>query len=385
MPDAARSPLVRRYRLHCEVVSPLHVGGGQGDLRPALDFWTERDRFCVADLSSEVFALLPDDLVDPAATFQLPSIVAKIRNHPGLAPNRKAEILERLTRYVLTPVSPDVASIIPVIKDMENRPYVPGSALKGAIRTALAWKLVSEGRVEVQPGDLGGNPRYADDSLMSRLFGGPGANFDLLRALRVADSSPAERLRLERVEVYSLRQQGLQGKGGRFAFHVETVPAGCSTEAELTIDDFLLTGRAAERLGFDGRAGDVDRWLDVCREFGSHLIDAELRFYRQVGPFGRPLEAFYRQLQGMVVGLAARHECLLQISWGAGWTAKTIAMALSDQTQHAIRERYRLGRAGVPAFPKSRRLVGPPGRPTAPLGWLKIRVEEARDATPLPR
>ena len=51
---------------------------------------------------------------------------------------------EAFATYSLScPQSPEEVEIREAIKDINHCPYIPGSTLKGAIRTALLWDLIN--------------------------------------------------------------------------------------------------------------------------------------------------------------------------------------------------------------------------------------------------
>jgi hypothetical protein len=88
---------------------------------------------------------------------------------------------------------------------------------------------------------------------------------------------------------------------------------------------------------------------------------------------------------------------LLQLGWGTGWTGLTVGPWLDEAAQHAIRERYGLGRPPTAgrdwqpnlsqAFPKSRRLRAVPSsvgdaRPGRPMGWVAATFEPSGAPSP---
>src|SRR5262249_19520957 len=97
---------------------------------------------------------------------------------------------QKLFRYIL-PGQPraqgEGAVLREQYKDAFDRPYIPGSSLKGALRTVLAWHGFQQRKLIFDVDNLGGNPNWAAQSIERKLFGAD-PNHDLLRALQVADS-----------------------------------------------------------------------------------------------------------------------------------------------------------------------------------------------------
>ena len=99
--------------------------------------------------------------------------------------------------------------------------------------------------------------------------------------------------------------------------------------------------------------------------------------------------AFYERLIETWSQLS-RGEMLLQLGWGTGWESKTLGSGLlrtDDRAFERLLDQYRMTkekdrRAGDP-FPKSRHLVlDSQGRPSRPLGWVRVTLERPRRRRP---
>ena len=96
------------------------------------------------------------------------------------------------------------------LKDLYNRPYLPGSSLKGALRTSLAWYGWQARKL--QPDRLmldEKRAKFASRRYEQELFGRD-PNHDLLRALQVSDSNPVgtDSLMLVNAKVITARGEG---------------------------------------------------------------------------------------------------------------------------------------------------------------------------------
>lgn len=361
------------YRLEIEVLSPVHIGSGRPDLVDDLDYVTAR-RIYVID-QERMLAGLPEDRW------------ARAEEAEPLSRLLSADEYARFARYTLNDPTGGgpVPRIQEHIKDALSRPYIPGSSLKGAIRTALAWSMLRDSGRRVQSQRLGRNPRFADDPLEGDLFGRGkrprvDPNRDLLRALHVVDSQarPVEgHLELTQVVLYSLSgapaRAHLQSKGDRWSFFVEALAPGTKLQSTLRLDDYLLQPQIARHVGMSGKQDWVRGWLTYCNTLSQTIIAHETDFYaRHAIP---RVKAFYDDLGRQAESADPGRECLLQMSWGAGWVSKTVGTLLDDTTLAEIRDRYRLGRRrDYPIFPKSRRLVERGNVPEMPLGWVRLRL-----------
>jgi CRISPR-associated protein Csm5 len=104
-----------------------------------------------------------------------------------------------LVRYAMRG-RPAAGDIHEQIKDVADRMYLPGSSLKGAIRSALAWDAAHNLETATLQPALQGNAKTADDALEKGIFAGRvraekrrmnDTVRDVLRALHVGDSAPA--------------------------------------------------------------------------------------------------------------------------------------------------------------------------------------------------
>jgi CRISPR-associated protein Csm5 len=286
---------------------------------------------------------------------------------------------EALAAYTLPSPERDVQTIRPHIKLAGAHPYLPGSTLKGALRTALAWCMLTDGVAQVDVRKLKRSRYWASGRLEQDLFG-EDPNHDLLRALQIGDSAglaAPNGLELAQVAVYSIqRGRSLGPKGSRYRFHLEVIPDGVDLSADGRRDNFILEPKQARKLHFGSGPAYLSRLPYHANRLAEALIEQESEFYRRYGPAG--VADFYDQLQDRLDNLDRERTCLLQVAWGTGWTSKTVGSALSQSLMTQIRARYRLGRRGQP-FPKTRRLIERSSEAVMPLGWLQVTFEPLGD------
>jgi len=217
-------------------------------------------------------------------------------------------------------------------------PYVPGSSLKGALRTALLYHAMEKD-----------NPARDARKLEQAVFGFRTVQQDPFRAFKVGDGEPLEgRTRVRAVAVNTQR-------AGRWsedvAVLVETVPGALSDAIEVasrhavTFDaDFYRYHERAFRFS----PGAV---LAACRDFyGTHLA-AERDYTRDLPQTAAAYDALAARAESL-----PDHACLVRLAWGSGRDGTTVAYALRD--------------ARTPA---SRRLTAD----GFPLGWAELAVFDA--------
>ncbi len=296
-----------------------------------------------------------------------------------------------LVRYALS--GQGASEIYEQIKDPLDRPYLPGSSLKGAIRSALAWDLADRQGVS-RSVELQRSAKVADDQIEDRIFLGRERGRqvnrtvrDVLRLLRISDSTPL-------TDPPDLLQIAMLGSSSQrnTRLAVEAIQEGAEVRATLQIERYGLESSVAhEVLDFsEWRARLTPEALAAsCRRRATALIRGEQDYFASL-PQAAELARFYDQLARQLADLDAR-SCMLPVGWGAGWRSKTLDDRLrgtgdGDQPFAAIVQRFRLKkhkserfRLGG-TFPDTRKVVLAAERPVRPLGWVQITfgAEEAR-------
>ncbi len=365
--------------VNVELLSPLHIGSGT-ELLLDYDLVPYRGRTYRVDEE----ALLEQALAQ-AETAGAAELNRMLSGRPAGELLTEADFTDPpgpLFRYVMpgTPFTKTAgARVQEQIKDVYDRLYLPGSSLKGALRTVLARGIYTRQKRKPDLRQLGRSPSWASQPLERELFG-PDPNHDWLRALHVEDSSPVEaegHLALRTVRVYPTQTRETSGLN----IDVETITKGITLQTKITLDEYGFQEAVARRLGWEGQR----RWLDdlpqLAKDYARGRLLIEAEYYRaKRGPVGAL--RFYDELIGVWDGLA-ENEMLLQVGWGTGWESKTLGndlLRMDDGAFDRLLSQYRMTketnrRLGDP-FPKSRHLVlDSQDQPSEPLGWIRIRLE----------
>lgn len=362
------------YAVTLNTLTPLHIGDSD-ELRQDFDF--------VAHSNGRTYRLNEDVILREKEPF--------LRDRQGnYVPLGKllddADFTNKdFFRYILPGVPRSKktdARVKSFIKDVHDRPYIPGSSFKGALRTALAWTGWDE--VIKRPlvrNDIGqaGKPKSADDRLDKKIFGDE-PKYDLLRALHVSDLSGAGKAN-ETMKI--VNAQVLTKKSAGSPIELEAVKSKVAFTGTITIDDALFSDVAERELHFRNR----QHWLTelVARAQKHTAARAEqLAAWFEHADQGEDIARYYRQLAGAKLGA---HKFAAQIGWGAGWDAKTFGAHLQEDARlfEQIVADFRMHRAapGSPPrkpgdpFPRSKRAVMnlKEAKPYAPLGWVMVELK----------
>lgn len=356
------------YRLDIEVLTPLHIGNGVV-LKQDFDFAVTNELTYRLNEDVVLADRWPDDptqqqifLNQPLARLLEP---ADYKAHP------------EYFRYTLRG-KPTLREIREAIKDAQGRPYIPGSSLKGALRTALL-RLQTDQRV-FRRDDFGraekpADAKFADDRLEKELLGRD-PNRDVLRALQVADSAP--------LSTATLTLQPVQMVPG-LTLDVEAIARGTRFTAGLRVDTWLLQQRArrglewseelTKRLAGIGRVAHYIARKRLVHEYEYHATRKD----------GAAATFYGKLLEEANSAAWPKNEFLVQVGFATGWRAKTVAGGLADDDpllETLVRE-FQMDRGGGKqsrgykrgqAFPKARHLAWVSGNPALPMGWLRVRM-----------
>jgi CRISPR-associated protein Csm3 len=137
----------------------------------------------------------------------------------------------------------------PIIKNpLTNEPYIPGSSIKGKIRSLIEWQfgLSGDGEpVDVQKNSseiakkiakLFGNGKTIKDDKLASEIGPSRVSFADCSLLNKEELLEKNALTEEKVEVRIDRLSGTVGRGG--PRHMERVPAGAEFEFSITLLEF---------------------------------------------------------------------------------------------------------------------------------------------------
>ncbi len=335
---------------------------------------------------------------------------------------RRLELWQSARLYeasVPRPPRPFRESLRPFIADPLFRPYLPGTEIKGAIRTAIAWWLLRQlpnlRELQQRVGKRQHNNRIDErdrrqaGQWLERGLLGDDPNHDLLRGLRVQDSNPVApaRLRVFPVLVAVRTNRGLQwlqsprSKNQPSQYtddHQRAIANFCECVDErvqgvrisVVEDAFLSDGeigkgdaivRVAEELRWEQlRRQAFAQWRQACNELAKTVAAAERDWRGQVKGNARNafaqlvaarLERFYDDLLRRVE--AEKDAVFLNLGWGGGWRTKTVTETFGDELVQQVVNRYNLDRgARSRPFPKTRKLAWRGGNEFVPLGWVKL-------------
>lgn len=310
-----------------------------------------------------------------------------------------------------------------------GRSFLPGSSLKGAIRTALYFATLQK-----HPSRLGRlrftwteDPMQADYPLTREMTGAErhDSGRDIFRQLSVLDTntvSPQGSLAVYQLKILNIglvedKPCILWKKGPkRNVFHYHEAESLCwemiapqiQFQTEIQIDTALknfmaLSCPEREKPAFALAIGHI---MIALKDFGHFIVQRELAFAQQYDiPF---LAEFYQDLLQKCEGAKAGKEAYIPLGAGVTWQGKTVGGLLDPSGLDTIRKHFyrtmgkfihqpceaifhglRLRKGLCPRcaksiradkltciepFPKTRHIVFRNGQPLLPPGWVYVSL-----------
>lgn len=339
------------YDLMVTTISPLHIGSGR-ELLHEYDYVIHAKRTWRIDENALLDAQNVDD----------PRLAEKLASRPPAELLRKPQDFTEgspFFRYVLHGQPRSIgegAQLREQIKDAFDRPYLPGSTLKGALRTALGWSIWGARQLQPEGRLLNRDRRFAAQPYEHRLFGAD-PNHDLLRALHVSDSAPVD---VERLMVANARVINRRGEL-KAPIELEAIRPDSVFHLTLKVDRQLFSEWAQRRdLRLSG--GELlERLPPIVGDYARQHCTREAAWFAKAEG-GTLISQFYQQLARTKTG---SRRFLIALGWGTGWENKTFGTRLlaNQDFMRGILRDYRLrrekggkGNGQAVVFPGSRRV-----------------------------
>jgi len=296
--------------------------------------------------------------------------------------------LARVALYKVQSRSRPRPSLRPFARDGLLRPFVPGSAIKGALRVAILYGLLKRLQPEQRKAildtsvaktlqRLGRDSRMRQRGFQERMKKEFPSDFekralqefhlasdqrgfdphtDIFRALKVSDSPSFEKdsLIVEEIKVFSIGS-GLK----QWSIFAECLPTGREFTVDLQIDLGLLEDFARQNpktslgIPFEEVADFLKNPLKGISEMSQDLLKHE--------------RGAFEKESTMRNAFRFSAEPNLRIGWGGGLLSTTVDLLLPEKLRAELRDLLFTKRPGFPA-PKSRRITTKDG---VSLGWAR--------------
>jgi CRISPR-associated protein Csm5 len=267
---------------------------------------------------------------------------------------------------------------IPTFAASPRGPYLPATAIKGALRTGVVFERWSDATLRDIARRLSEDrpPRNPAAKAEEAVLGGGGNN--RMRRVAAADSSVAG---YAGMKVYLLRVATLVAKGqGRFELGWKS-PRGSSDarhveESTPQFAEMAAPGAVFEGIWREKSAEDRQRLFQSANRYAASQVARHKAFagWTGLGRLAATLDALDARIRDASAGADA---CVLSIGWGTGLLSKVAVEDTGSEVFRGIISNFQQYQkallTGLP-FPKTRRLVFDAGQPAHLPGWVLLEV-----------
>lgn len=283
---------------------------------------------------------------------------------------------------------------IPTFASGASGPYLPGAAVKGALRTGMVFANWRDGMLQDVAGRVKGErvPRRPSESVEEQAVGSAGSS-----RMRLVSAGDSDVIGPAQFKIYLLRTSTLLPRGGNFALGWKQSPRGAvdgnrpedSTPsfAEMAIPGTVFEGDWDEKNFFlQPEVRRSVRWpegfnrgkiFEAVNIYAAGLLSLQRQYASWAG-MGL-LDQSLDQLEQRLASAREKGSCLLCIGWGGGLTTKSAWLDSSNADYRQILEAYTIYNRALASnlpFPKTRRIVFLNNRPATLPGWTELSVVE---------
>ena len=266
---------------------------------------------------------------------------------------------------------------IPTFASGPRGPYLPASALKGALRTAVAYSRWNDGVIkEIADRATDRGIRRPGEAAEAMTIGS-GAN-DSMKSVMAADSDtvPANVFR-----VYLLRVAALVDRGGKFEIAWKTAARGYAPAGRPNDSTPLFAEMAPPRTSFTGSwkmlgRARPERLFQATNEHAAKLLDLHREWANraELPRLGANLDA----LGSVLTEARGRRDAgVINLGWAGGFLGKSGFLDTGNEDYRKLLRTMpvyeRAIRTGLP-FPKTRKLIFEGGQPSNLAGWALLEA-----------
>jgi CRISPR-associated protein Csm5 len=282
---------------------------------------------------------------------------------------------------------------IPTFASGPSGPYLPGAAVKGALRTAMLFANWRDGMLQDVLNRVKGErvPRRPAEIVEDQALGPSGSN--RMRFVGASDSDPVP---ASQFKIYLLRTSTLLPRGGQFALGWKQSPRGSVEGARPEESTPIFGEMAAPGSVFEGNWNEKSFLLhpEVRRTVRWPESFDRTKIFEAANIYATGLLALQRQYAAMAgLGLLDKSleeleqrsararetgSCLIALGWGGGLLTKSSWLDTNNADYRQILQQFTLYNRALSSnlpFPKTRRIVFLNNKPATLPGWAELTVQ----------
>ncbi|HBY56978.1 MAG TPA: type III-A CRISPR-associated RAMP protein Csm5 [Candidatus Atribacteria bacterium] len=341
---------MRQYNLKCEVLTPVHIGSGEE--LPPYEYLIS-DSFYRLSLEKVLSALPAEKQNEMLQLMEKDLFLLRNFLRKNIQPEKYQLYCIRLSPEVKDLYNNNIEDfqnqllIYPFIRT-RNRPYLPGSSLKGAIRTAVLNEIIRGRNLDLYHI----KPKLLEGTILGYAVSSDYGNRpkihlenDPFRCLKISDVLlPNNSTIIKKIDI-------LTNRGNIPALREVTDSFYAGNDLKINVPLLIEEQVLQKYNGFKIKI-DPEIIINSCRNYYKPLLQDEINGYFKNNNYVRQI------YQGLLSLLEQNdHTFLIRVGWGCGKDFMT------------LHQKYTTSKV------KTRRLVD--GK--LPLGWLKIQLEEVKN------
>lgn len=359
-----------------EVLSPTTVTSG--DKIPSFQVVVDRNKAYVIDILKMIKS--NKKVLDVVETFNFnfnsnnESISSKLKDARIEYKNYAKYVLDyNSTTYRIREINE--------IMKTAGRPYIPGSSIKGAVRSVLS-RAINKEDVYLRSFNNAISKRkdikYFDNEAEEEIFGNP--NYSPFRFLNISDTEVVDFSSLELCDIKVLNvcngkvkwfagRENIDDIQRAVSIHTEALKKGTRLKGKISSGfvEYFIENRFTGIKNIES----VLNYIKKIKTEVSKYIESEIEFYNKynTGELTNVVN-FYKNLLNMRL---AENEFLLQVGFSTGYKPKSVIKNINGDFIEKLKVVSK-GKVYEDRFPKTRRLVYKNGKVDVPLGWVKVTL-----------
>lgn len=378
-------------KVRYKILSPLHIG--DGNILSNLEYFLYNGKIYLynsEDLQRFLTREQFEDFINYAINNESPSLLGFFRTYSNT--EQILKVASGKTSHSFRFWGSEIPSRIWMFIKSRNQPYIPGTEIKGALRTAILRRLILDGssgsfisnEIRDIKNKYGGNIdkkevrkelEKLEERISTRAFRlnrRNDAKFDFMKFILISDAYSKN---IERVVANIQTKNSSRPIGD---FH-EIVPNNVEFQGEIGIVKEKQFEEFVTRFGADSKKksffSNLETILTACYEMSKEVIEEEMKFYRRL-----KVNSAIKQLEEIQKS-NSKNSPVIRIGKHQGFMSITLAELVKKLGEETYRDYAELlkstgKRIYASDFPKTRKvLVNPATKEELTLGWVKIEVE----------
>lgn len=378
---------IRNFSLEC--LTPVHIGSGVNMKRDVEFLVSDKDKTIGILDHRKVMDAFGEEKVSRETINKWVNAIDQQKSILSLLPSdiKIDQISKRVRKYNTISFTGDLRE---QMHDTQNNPIIPGSSIKGSVRTAIWDRYVKDDSVthdDVFSGMKRGQKQYKDDKLIKEVFSPHSRrkwsdpNKDILRFLQITDVVfDPDQASCEVFKILSERNEGWKLK--RFDENGECIVEGAVASGRIKIDERNLQNNIDKGyVKMRSPLKSIEDLFDACNRYTAKMLELELDFFSEELNLDndRILYDYIGIIKSLLneVKSISKNSCIVRMGHGTGYRFMTGNKILSEKIEdddlesifQSIRNDWR-NRYRDYFHTKSRKLTST----GSPLGFVRLKM-----------